>query len=60
MQRAIGELLTCPYCIGQWIALGAVTGIVIAPRATRLVASVLTVSAASDYLQVVHRKVSPE
>ena len=60
MQRAIGELLTCPYCIGQWIALGAVTGMVIAPRATRLVASVLTVSAASDYLQVVHRKVSPE
>ena len=59
MQRAVGELLTCPYCIGQWLALGAVTGIVIAPRATRLVASVLTVSAASDYLQVVHRKVSP-
>ena len=52
-------LLTCPYCIGQWIALAGVTGVVLAPRTTRTVASVLAVSAASDYLQVVHRAVSP-
>jgi Protein of unknown function (DUF1360) len=60
MQKAIGELLTCPYCIGQWIALAGVTGIVLAPRTTRAVASVLAVSAGSDYLQVVHRAASPE
>jgi uncharacterized protein DUF1360 len=60
VQKAVGELLTCPYCIGQWFALAGVTGVVLAPRTTRLVASVLTVSAASDYLQVVHRAVSPK
>ncbi|MGH3376982.1 MAG: DUF1360 domain-containing protein [Actinoallomurus sp.] len=60
LQKAVGELLTCPYCIGQWIALAGVTGVVLAPRTTRLIASVLTVSAASDYLQIVHRAVSPE
>jgi uncharacterized protein DUF1360 len=59
MQRAIGELVSCPYCIGQWIALAGVTGVVLAPRATRLVASVIVVSAVSDYLQVVHRAASP-
>ena len=58
LQKAVGELLSCPYCIGQWIALAGVTGIVLAPRATRTVASVLTVSAASDYLQVLHRAAS--
>jgi Protein of unknown function (DUF1360) len=60
LQKAVGELVTCPFCIGQWIALAGVTGVVLAPRTTRLVASVLSVSAASDYLQVVHRAVSPE
>lgn len=60
VQKAVGELLTCPYCIGQWIALAGVTGIVLAPRTTRTIASVLTVSAASDYLQVLHRAVTPE
>ena len=59
-QKAIGELVTCPYCIGQWIALAGVTGLVLAPRTTRTIASVLSVSAASDYLQIAHRAVSPE
>jgi Protein of unknown function (DUF1360) len=60
LQKAVGELLTCPYCIGQWIAVAGVTGVMLAPRTTRAIASVLAVSAVSDYLQVVHRAVSPE
>lgn len=60
IQKAVGELLTCPYCIGQWIALAGVTGLVLAPRPTRAIASVLTVSAASDYLQILHRAVTPQ
>jgi hypothetical protein len=58
IQKAIGELLTCPYCIGQWIAVAGVTGLVLAPRPTRAIASVLSVSAASDYLQILHRAVT--
>jgi hypothetical protein len=60
LQKAVGELVTCPYCIGQWIALAGVSGLMLAPRTTRVIASVLTVSAVSDYLQVVHRAVSPQ
>lgn len=46
-----GELLTCPFCLSQWVATTFVLGMVVAPRATRLVASVLALRAGSDVLQ---------
>ncbi|HVM65868.1 MAG TPA: DUF1360 domain-containing protein [Acidimicrobiales bacterium] len=46
-----GELLTCPFCLSQWIATSFVLGMVVAPRATRLVASVLALRAGADALQ---------
>ncbi|MGH8888639.1 MAG: DUF1360 domain-containing protein [Acidothermaceae bacterium] len=49
--KSIGELLTCPFCLAQWIATGFGFGLVLAPRATRLVASIMAARAASDYLQ---------
>jgi hypothetical protein len=51
LQLAIGELLVCPYCIGQWVAAGFVGGYVADPKATRTVASVFAVLGASDFLQ---------
>lgn len=51
VRRAIGELLTCPFCIGMWIAGGAVATYLFAPRAARLGSSVLAVLSVSDYLQ---------
>jgi uncharacterized protein DUF1360 len=51
LRRALGELLTCPYCLDQWVAGGFVAGMVLAPRATRTVASMFTVVAGSDVLQ---------
>ena len=33
LQRAVGELLTCPHCLGQWIAAGFGVGMVAAPEA---------------------------
>jgi hypothetical protein len=50
-RRAIGELLACPFCLSQWTSTALVLGLVVAPRPTRLVASVLAVSGASDQLQ---------
>jgi hypothetical protein len=50
-QHAIGELLTCPFCLAQWVATAFVFGLVLAPRATRLSATVFTAVAASDLLQ---------
>lgn len=50
-RRAVGELLTCPFCLGQWIGTGFVFGGVFAPRATRAVAATFVVHAGSDALQ---------
>lgn len=50
-QRAMGELLTCPFCVGHWIAAGFTCGFVLAPRSTRLVAGNYAVLAAADALQ---------
>lgn len=53
-RKAMGELVTCPFCIGQWVATGFVFGLVFAPRATRLVAAMLTTLTAADGLQLVY------
>ncbi|HWF51403.1 MAG TPA: DUF1360 domain-containing protein [Solirubrobacteraceae bacterium] len=56
VRRALGELLVCPYCVAMWIAAGFAAGLVVAPRATRLAASVLTILFGSDLLQIAYRK----
>jgi hypothetical protein len=56
LRRAIGELLICPYCVGLWIAAGFVGGLVVAPRATRLVAATFTALTGSDVLQIAYKK----
>ncbi len=50
-RHAIGELLSCPFCISVWLATAGVFGMVAFPRQARLACSVLTVSAGSDALQ---------
>ncbi|MGH9165845.1 MAG: DUF1360 domain-containing protein [Acidimicrobiales bacterium] len=50
-QKAMGELVTCPFCLGQWVATALVFGLAIAPRATRMVAATFTVVTAADLLQ---------
>ena len=50
-KHAVGELLTCPFCLAQWVGTGFVFGYVTAPRATRLAALTMTMVAGSDVLQ---------
>jgi len=50
MQRAIGDLLTCPYCLGPWVATALTFGLVLQPRTTRLIAGILAASTISDAL----------
>jgi hypothetical protein len=52
MQRAIGELLICEYCLAQWVAGGFVLGAALAPRATRAVAALFSVYGLSDALNI--------
>jgi hypothetical protein len=55
IQRAIGELLVCPYCLGLWASGAFHAGLLFAPRATRFSASVLSAMTISDFLQVAYR-----
>jgi hypothetical protein len=54
-RRTLGELLICPYCLGMWISGGFNLGMVVAPRRTRLAASVLTSLTISDFLQIAYK-----
>jgi hypothetical protein len=51
-RRAVGELITCPYCLDQWVAAAFALASVFAPRATRLTASVFATVAVADFLQI--------
>jgi hypothetical protein len=51
IRHSVGELVSCPFCLSQWIATAFVSGLVFAPRATRMAAATFSVVAASDFLQ---------
>jgi hypothetical protein len=55
VQRALGELLICPYCLTQWVAAAFVYGLALQPRATRLVAAVFAVKAVADGCQIAYK-----
>ena len=48
--RAIGELVTCPYCIGLWVASGFAYSLVFFPRQTRFVTTIFGGQAVADFL----------
>ena len=50
-QRALGELVTCPRCLGTWSAAALASTQMVAPRFGRLVTWTLGASAANDFLQ---------
>ena len=54
VRHAIGELVTCPFCLAVWVATGLTGGLVLAPKLTRLAATVFTAVAASDFLQLAY------
>lgn len=49
-QRAIGELVSCPYCMAPWCAAALGFGMRFAPRTTRFFVSILGTVAISDFL----------
>lgn len=55
LQRTVGELILCPYCLDQWVASGFVTGSIFAPRVTRLLASIFGTVAIADFLQIAYK-----
>ena len=50
LRKAVGDLLTCPFCSGPWVAGALVAGLVVRPRETRLLAGAFAAVALSDLL----------
>ena len=50
VRKAVGELVTCPFCLGQWFATFWAIGFVFAPRPTRIAAAALTATSGASWL----------
>jgi hypothetical protein len=57
VRHTVGELLTCPFCLGQWVGTGYVAALTLAPRGARTWAAVFAVTAISDALQHLYARV---
>ncbi|MFF9282742.1 DUF1360 domain-containing protein [Streptomyces griseosporeus] len=51
VRRAVGELISCPFCTAAWVAGALVCSYVAVPRATRLVCAGLGAVTVADGLQ---------
>ena len=56
VRHTVGELLTCPFCLGQWVGTGYVAGLSLAPRTSRAWAAVFAVTGVADTLQQVYAR----
>jgi len=54
LQKAVGNLLTCPFCTGHWAATALVLGHAAAPGPTAAFTRILTAGAIADTLQHIH------
>ena len=54
VRRAIGELVTCPYCLSQWIAAAFAVGMIVSPRLTRVLASMWAGQAIADAAHIAY------
>lgn len=58
-RKAVGELVSCPFCLAQWTATAFGFGLVLAPRVTRFAAGIMSVVAGSDFLQLLYSAAQP-
>jgi uncharacterized protein DUF1360 len=56
LRRAIGELLVCPYCLGMWVSAALTASLLVSPRFTRWVCTVLTAFFGSEMLQLAYSR----
>lgn len=54
-RRALGELVSCPSCVGQWLTAVLFVGHLWAPRTTSAVSSIFVADTVSDFLHVAYR-----
>ncbi|GHB58484.1 hypothetical protein GCM10010347_30870 [Streptomyces cirratus] len=59
-RHAVGELLTCPFCLSLWVTTGFGAGYVFAPAFTRFVAGSLAALTGADLLQLCRARLQDE
>ena len=59
LRRAMGELLTCPYCLVPWCTLALGTGLAFAPRPTRYLCGLFSAMTLADLLHRGHALLEP-
>ncbi len=57
IRHAVGDLVTCPFCMAQWVATALVAGRVLAPAVTTAVVSLSAIARVSDFLQLAYAHV---
>ena len=54
VRHVLGELLSCPFCLGQWVATGLVATNVAVPPFGAATTTVLATAQVSDHLQLAY------
>jgi hypothetical protein len=57
VRHAVGELVTCPFCMTQWVATAGLLGSALFPRTTRWLSAGMTVVAVADVLHYAYAAV---
>jgi hypothetical protein len=52
LRHAVGELLTCPFCLAHWVATAFGFAFILAPEPTRLVAALLSAEVLANFVQL--------
>jgi hypothetical protein len=60
IQRGIGHLISCPYCMAPWCATALSFGLLFAPRVTRFFAGILVSVTVSDFLHRTYARMKQE
>jgi hypothetical protein len=58
LRKTIGNLLTCPYCLGFWISTGLNTLLLLRPAETRFAMDVLAADTLSDFLHLSYSRLN--
>jgi hypothetical protein len=59
-RKTVGELITCPFCTGVWVATGFTAGLIYLPGTTRLAMGTLAALAGSDMLQFAYARLQQQ
>lgn len=56
LQKALGNLLTCQFCLGMWVTAFFSYGLVLLPRTTRFIAGIFSILTVSDFLHQTYKR----